>query len=60
MARIKPLLPTAIAGGKAKPNFTETDWKRIESAYGKKLYPDSLKVRENSLRFVAGRIPMEA
>ena len=24
------------------------------------LYPDSLKVRENSLRFVAGRIPMEA
>ena len=38
MARIKPLLPTAIAGGKAKPNFTETDWKRIESAYGKKLY----------------------
>ena len=24
------------------------------------VYPDSLKVRENSLRFVAGRIPMEA
>ena len=25
-----------------------------------KVYPDLLKVRENSLRFVAGRIPMEA
>ena len=26
----------------------------------RRLYPNSLKVRENSLRFVAGRIPMEA
>jgi hypothetical protein len=53
MARIKPLLPTAIAGGKAKPNFTETKWKRIESAYGKKLSNNvRKKIREASQQYL--------
>ena len=54
MARIKPLLPTAIAGGKAKPNFTETDWKRIESAYGKKLFSNNVrkKIREATQQYL--------
>jgi len=49
MARTRPLLPTASAGGKAKPKITDADWKRIERAYGNPLSRDVRnKIRETT------------